>query len=375
MATREAENPMLIMAVRRGQAALAKLPGGGIQRYIERETWKAAAQRLAEHYFPRSLKQGNTAAIEITAELYLSALALYPLQFRLKGTYRPDWTRGTLLSWFRRSMGEATRQWWTGTIELTEAPTVEQAADNAARYLQVNDPEWITPALTYLHHASLLEGRVGALARLIYYPVAYAHIDAEWRKQTAFDALPHRRRILRTLHEGTVGYVRRGQTIWLVADRYAREKLPTVEWIDLREKTIDILDYRLSWTKDNGDQGVHIELLPSVLDKFRARAEVILVDGKAKPPYRLHQLNKATADFAALHQYATGAGRQLWDLDRHLFRQVREILMPSYPDAAQRFTSPNGKLYTAPVKPIPNLYLDPGTVSEATWRATFNPYR
>ena len=364
-----------LYAVRRAHAIVGS---GSVLRnvrdYTNRETWYKVAEDLAQQYFPRSLKAENTQVMEMVTWLYLYALVLYPRQYRLKGIYKPDWTRGTLLSWFRRSAGPHTRQWWATQVRLDEPAGIEQAVSNGQAYLGIEDNDWLSEVMTFLSDQAAENGRRGDLARLIYWPVALAHVDAGWRERTQYDALPQRRKVMRTQKQGTMGYVRRGREIWMLADRYAQQKLAELDWINLREGSLDVLDYRVSWAESKTGQGIHIQLQPGVADTLAARVKVIL-NGGGTAPYQLHRLNQVIEDFAHLHRYATGAGRQLWALDRWIFQQVRRTLMPHYPDAGKRLTWLRGKLYNHLVFPQLNPFLDPQKVSEGQWQALFSPYR
>lgn len=371
------ERELPVYAVRRGQARLGRDPVvRNLTDYAQRETWQQMAEALTQQYFPRSVRDDNTATLAAVQQLYLYALIFYPRQFRLKGTYRPDWTRATLLSWFRRSVRPATRQWWAVTLEIDEPTTVEQSLTNAIQRLRLRGADdWLTEALTDLDDQAQDETRRGELARLIYLPVALSHLDEQWRERTGFDAPPKQREILRVRKQGTAGYVRRGRTVWLVADRYVRERLDDLPWVDLREGTLEVWDYRLSWQQDERGEGIHIEIQPEVIEVLRARLKSLLNNTKTPPQHVLHQINSLLERFIAQHRWATGAGRQLFDLDRWLYQQVRGILMPRYSEAGKRLTYLKNRLSTPLVLPRPNLFLDPQVVSEEAWRLTFNPYR
>lgn len=195
--------------VRQAQAALACSPRvRDLPRYAERSTWSTVATALTEHYFRLSVAKDNDFTLDAVQRLYRYALAFYPLHYRLPGTYRPTWTRGAVLSWLRRSIGPVTRQWYAAAASIEEPPAVAQALGNAVERLLIVDADtWLSETLQFLDDHSLAPTRRGDLARLIYLPIAYAHLDAAWRERTAYDAKPHQRRVLRASGRGSVGYL------------------------------------------------------------------------------------------------------------------------------------------------------------------------
>jgi len=371
--------PWLSLAqVRQAQAELAAAPRiRRIDRYTSRDTWHEVASVLTGHYFPIGVQKENVAMDWVT-QLYRYALVFYPLHYRLPGTYRPSWSRGALLSWLRRSIGPITRQWYAGVLSLEEPPVITTAVQNASERLQiVNGDAWLSEACEFLDDHSQAATRRGDLARLIYLPIAYAHRDADWQKLTRFDAKPHQRRVLRATGQGSVGYLRRGREIILVADRQAAERLNDVDWVDLREGWLDVWDYRIRWTADPSGQragGVQIELRPEVIRHLEADAKSLLHEA-GQPHYRLHRLNRRLAGFVETHRYASGAGRQLFEIDAKVKHWVRQTLSANDPDAKHQVFTLHTRLVRRLVLPVANPFLDPHRLAVPAWQAMFNPYR
>lgn len=362
-----------IVYVRRSQKAIAtNYRGRGLCDYLGRTYFKTVVRDIAVSYFPETYRKKIETTIEQIETAYLYAMVLAPYLQHLKGTYRPSWHRGTLLSWFRRSVSSATRQWYFLNITVGESPSASKAIENAQAFLSIEDVDFLTLALPYLDNLSRSDGLKSVLAQGFYYPLAFAHIDEEYRQLTQFDALTKNRQKLRVMKKGTASYIRKGRTIYLLADRYCKDRIEG-DWKDLRVESVDVLDYRLSHRKEGEKEGVHIEIQPEKIADLKAAVKTIL-QGGANPGHKVFRINNVIADFAKTHRYATGSSAQLFKLDDDLFKLLRGKIGTHYPQFKDQLRSVKG-LYMPLVKPILNPFLTTTPVSNDTWRSIWSPYR
>ena len=365
-----------IFHVRRAQKAISdNFRGESLSRYLDMTSIRGMSGELGRLYFPTTYKKNFDRTMAQVEEIYRAALVLAPYLQRLRGTYRPSWNKGTLLSWFRRSVSSATQQFFFCHIPIEEAPSHEKAVENAQALLGIADTAFLRETFSFLDNLSRSDGMKSKLAQLFYYPMAFAHIDQDYRETTRFDAIPRDRNVLRVMKKGTASYLRKGRDIYMVASRHCKQRIDGPTWIDLRETSVDVMEYRIKFQKAGEKEGVRIEIQPGHLDFLKAQVKAVLVSSKMSPEKKVYVINKTMVDFAKRHRYAAGSREQLNDLDKALYRLIKSKLGTHYPQFKEQLWSVKGHMHTKLVLPMVNPFLSPETVSDNTWMSLWSPYR
>lgn len=363
-----------VVYVRRSQKAIAtNYRGKDLGRYLNSDTFRNMAQELGEKYFPATYRKNLTVTMGHVEETYRPALVLFPYIQKMRGIYRPSWNKGTFLSWFRRGVSSATHQFYFSHRTLPDAPDPAQAIENARVYLGIEDVDFLGEVLPVLDNLARSGGRKEALAQAVYFPLAFAHIDQEYRETTRFDAIPRDRAILRAKGEGTASYIRKGRDIYILASKDCKKRIEG-SWIDLRKEPAHVLDYRLIFQASGQKEGVNIEILPERIEDLIASVKAVL-DGGRTDDEKIYRVNYRISRFSEAHRYATGSGKQLYSIDNRIYKLVRKTMGTHYPQFKKKLWSARGKLYPRLVLPVTSPFLDPETVSEETWMALWNPYR
>lgn len=195
-----------IQRVRRTQAALAKARSVCSGDYLDRLDWQNVATYLTGLYFPKSKK--NSIRFEEYSKLFRAALLLYPLQWKLKGTYKPDYHIGTVLSFFRRVCNIHTKQRYLHHFCIREPFKRDIVRCNLQTRLKVTLCKEIEEALEIAESFLQTDGIKYNLASLIFSPVAFCHLDDYHNQLWSFTARAEARRRFRATGQGTVSYLR-----------------------------------------------------------------------------------------------------------------------------------------------------------------------
>ncbi len=363
-----------LVHVRRAQKAIStNYRGKDLSRYLDMPTFVAMARELGKTYFPATYRKNLTLTMAQVEEVYRIALVLFPYIQKMRGVYRPSWHRGTFLSWFRRGVSSATHQFYFQHFTHQDATDPAQAAENARVYLGIEDADFLGAILPVLDNVAHSGGRKAALAQAVYFPLAFAHIDQGYRETTRFDAIPRDRAILRAKGEGTASYIRKGRDVYILASKDCAARIGGI-WVDLRDETAQVLDYRLAFQSSGQKEGVNIDLVPDRIDDLIAAVKAVLA-GTRTDDQKIYRINNVISRFAKTHQYASGSGRQLYSADSRIYRLVRKEMGTHYPQFKKKLWSVRGDLYTRLVLPITNPFLEPETVSDNTWMSLWNSYR
>ncbi len=360
--------------VRQGQARLIRGRRITVAELLDRDTWSQAAADLARFYFPTAARRGLTIQLEQVAEIYRAAFALFPLQYKLPGTLRPDWWHATVLSWMRRACSEHTRQLYLARFRVSESASADRALANAQRFagLREADAQALRDAVELMADLAQADHRRGELARLVLMPWALADVDATWNERVRFTAYPSQRAKMRAAAKhGTVSYLRIHDEVWMFGDRYAakRHEVPG-GWRDVRDgEPVEWLDFWLRWVDG---KGWDIRISNAQLGDWRAEAKAILTS-KGNTTYRAMRMNDLAKRIRTRCEHATGCGRQLYELDRRLGRMFRQHLQANdrklkWAGCRPTFT---GKL----VMPKPNPFAEADGCTYTQWRAMFSPWR
>lgn len=339
---------------------------------LARETWRLAASHLTQRWFPRSV---DLAIGELIHTGYLHALWWYPiLQQRCYGTYRPSWYRGTLLTWFRRSASRATGQWWYATQRIDAVATPEAAIRHARGLPGAGNPAWIGDSLTFLADLAATGGLKSEIAQYIVELLAFRDRDEAFQKAFDYRALPHQRRALRAAKRGTVSYLRHGPIIHLLADAHRVGWDDSgLGWLDLREASVPVLDYRIraARTDQDGRWRVGAALQEDVLALARASIKAI-VTGNRPAPARLRELRRFLYAFEATHRYATGARKQFVELSRYAASQSKRRLKPQLGQGIDKML-PRLRVTNVLIMPKRNPFLE--SQQREDWERLFLPRR
>lgn len=364
--------------VRRAQRVISSSPAvRDVGIYFDRPTFLEVANLIGKKYWPKTFRQNLYIGMEQIIDLYRCALILYPVyQTKLPGTYRANWTRGALLSWFRRSVGHNSRQWYFAYHRYDEQIDLEQSIRNARDICRIRDETWVHEWITWLHDMSLTEGLKSTLAQQIYLPLAFSHRDTEMRSICDYAASPTQRSKNRAKKFGSLGYLRKGRDVWMLSDRYMEATLKgKFAFVDLRKTISEVVDYTIIYVEKQqreGKSGLQIKIKMEVINDAIAEVKAIL-DTTATPQYKLIKINRVLADFGVTHQYATGSGSELWDLDKRVRRMVMDHIQPIWPDAKQKFYSIINRIYKDLVFPLHNPFFS--DISEEVWLAIWSPWR
>ena len=364
--------------VRRTQRVISSSPANrDLSTYFERPNFVEVAKHIAQKYFPKTFRQNLDVAIGQLIDLYRCALTLYPIyQTKLPGTYRSNWTKGVLLTWFRKSVGHNSRQWHFAYQRYDDEIDLELSKRNARDICRIKDIAFIDEWVTWLHDMSYEKGRKAVLAQQIYHPLAFAHKDAEMRSICDYSATPTQRSKNRAKKIGSLGYLRKGRDTWMLADRYTEKTLKgEFTFVDLRETASEVADYTIAYVEnlpENGKSGLQIKIKSEVINDAIAEVKAI-IGTTTTPQFKLIKINRLLADFGVTHQYATGSGHELWELDKRVRRMVMDHIQPAWPEAKQKFHSIINSVYKDLVFPIRNPFFD--AICEETWLAIWSPWR
>ena len=361
----------LIYRVRQAQRVLALSPRSDPRDYTDRDTWQRAADQLAAAYFPRAAGRGQLATVEAARSVMLASFVTYPLAYRLPCPIRPDWTHGTVLSWFRRCSGRHLDQWRLAVIE-SEPPQASAACEALAEHL--TDAEWVADTVSELDAIAQGKGRVATFARLVLWPWAYAQADRALDSEFRFSAPPRQRGIMRGRGDGTCSAMRLGNQLWLLASPDFTRRHPDLEWQDIRDGgEWRVLEFRLRWHPGDTKRkaGWMIDLAPELIEETKAYWRS-LIEGRGTPQAKAKRIYGQAHKARLRWQYAIGAGPQMEQLRRALGPLWRKRVQAA--DRKLTFPGLRGFWHRPLVKPRPNPYLD-RALSADSWRAMHSPFR
>lgn len=377
-------NPQCISLVRRAQRAIARdFLLLDLSQYTGRDSFPEAAQRVVEHYFPRAVQRGNTANVADLVELYVHGFVLAPLQYRLPGAFRPDWSIGTTLSWFRRCISRNTGQfrWCEPVVDIDRSPKAVYRAFTSE--VNIRDELFAQTASTVLCNLAASGGRKAHAARLFLDPFAGAAFDRFIDDTFHVRASGPVRRRLRGAGESVASYHRIGDRAILLADVESgkRSESELFRWRDIREEPIRWRSYIIEWVTT--EERLRIRLDPKVATAALREIKVLL-ESKSIPQLKLRAVIQKAEIFLHLHRHATGSLGLLREFNQKVRQLVAKKITANIPSL--EFPPMHVEVYDRLVLPITNPFLsalpakapaepEPGVVSNATWMHIWNPYR
>jgi len=367
----------LAFRVRQGQSTLCRSKRRvEVADLLQRKTWDELSHVLAAQFFPLAKKKKLNIQLEESAKIIKAAFALYPLQYKIKGHVAPDWSTQTFVCWMRRATAPQTQQFYFSEYEIDEDPEAEKAYLNLKNLGKVNEEDALPFRYFFesLDDLSTSDSVRGELARLVYLPWSFAHIDQANDEQMKFTAHPPQRKIMREMKQGTVSYARIGRRVFIFGDRYAAKQHSTPNgWRDIRDgEPIFFKDFFIKWQAEGKKQGFNFRINFNNLHMLEAEAKVI-IKSKADPVRKAIALNDQARKIRNRYRYSSGTSSQLFELDKKVGKLFRKHLQAHNPDLKYAGCRPvyERKLLI----PKPNPFADPERVSIEFWKAMFSPYR
>jgi len=338
---------------------------------LARETWQLAAAYLTRRWFPRS---GKLAISELIHACYLHALWWYPiLQQRCPGTCRPTWYTGTVLTWLRRAASMSTRQWYFASVTVETAATAVAAAHHAIRLPGVENGAWVEASLGFLEQLAATGKRKSVIPNYILEMLAFLDWDREFDEAFGCREPAHRRRIRRARKQGTSSRLRCRNNQYLLADIQLVKRTSDLDWIDLRDVAIQVLDYLIRAEEDpkTGVWRLEIRLQDSVVAEARGYIKSIAT-GRGPAPARLSALRYFLRAFEAKHRYAPGAWRQFEELSKYAKAMAKRHIKPQLSRQADK-SLPAIRTTNTLIIPEANPFMDQAPLE--AWERWFSPYR
>jgi len=367
----------LAYRVRQGQSTLCRSKRRvELHELLQRKTWDELSQVMAAQFFPMAKKKQLTIQLSESAKIIKMAFALFPLQYKIRGHVQPDWSTQTFLSWMRRSTAPQTKQFYFSEYEIDEEPQPEQAYMNLQNIAKVEKSDALS-FIGFFHSLDDLaasESVRAELAKLVYLPWAFAHIDQANDEQMKFTAYPPQRKILREMKQGTVSYARIGRRVFLFGDRYAAKRHSTPNgWVDIREgATISYNDFFIKWQSEGKKQVLNFRINFSHIKELEAEAKPIL-KSKANTTRKAMMLNDQARKIRNRYRYSAGTSSQLFELDKKISKLFRKHLQANDPNLKYAGCRPTYERKL--LIPKPNPFADVDRVSLDFWKAMFSPYR
>lgn len=331
--------------VRRAQASIASyrhFRNNDLAIYLERNSFRAMARKLADHYFHKSK---GLALHDQVQELYLPHLTMAPILQRLPLSTKFDSHRGHLISWFRRNANGRVRRFHFDRREFVRDYQPDLIAEQLAT-LGVHDAGMVEVLLDlHRRHAGGTTNK-DLLAHQIFDPLACL-----------------------TLREGyELRYA--NALLRLEKQRFGGST-------DLRQNQVTVLDYAVRCVEHRGGWHLEVLLAEQTLMNFRSDVKRIL-SSPMIPTRKQHLLEIKIHDLIEKARWARSAEPQMQEL-RSWLADKRRSLAGTLPDARLLpnwlinlwYQRVDHRLYVK----APSFFHDPMQIDEKTYLTFFSPYR
>jgi hypothetical protein len=331
--------------VRRSQANIATylhFGTGDLEKYLERDSFLILSKKLANHYFHRSK---GLAIHEQVKDIYLAHLIMAPILQRLPLSFKYDWHRGHLLSWFRRGANGRIRRFHFASRIITRSYKPDDLYVGLEQ-LGIHDAVFSEFLLDiYRRHAggTALKDH---LAHQLFDPILLAGVKEGYE-------------------------LRFGNCL------YRLEKSPFEGSSDLRISWEQVLEFEINSEEHQGGRHLDILLTDDTVAKFRSSIKGIF-ELSSTPQYKAKLIDNCIRDFVEHARWARSAKPQIEELQRWLRDKLRR-LSGTRPECKHL-----GNLllnlwlqrvdYQLYLKAL-NFFLNPKTISEKTYLTFFSPYR
>lgn len=331
--------------LRRGQASIASYQhfnAGDLVKFLDRATFLTVAERLADKYFHKST--GLTLHNNVV-ELYQALLVTAPILQRLPLSFKIDWHRGHLLGFIRTHVNGKAGRFHAAIREVERQYQPDRLAANLEA-LGIHDADFVAVLQDlYRRHC----GGATLQHRLAY---------------QLFDPV--------LLYDDRQGFeLRYGNKLLRL------EKQPFEGSVDLRHKSLDVLDFSIKSEKHHGGRHLEIDISESCLSAFRLSMKRIL-ESKASPEYKLGAIKVTVQDFVERTRSTRSALQQVKELKIWLANKLRG-LAGNAPEARllphRMLILWSQRVDSALYLKRPNFFLDPKDTDEKTYLKFFTPYR
>ena len=368
-----------ISSVRKSQRAwLRELTAFDVGNLLDLKTVDQVTNILTEKYFPLSVRNGNDMAIYQVKKLYKTALFLFPLQYRLRGTYLPDWDAATILSWIRRCANMRTKMTWYCCYELPDVAPLDAIKKCQANAVEAGifDAKWARENFAFAIAAGRHHTRKSALARLIYEPWLYADYDRKMQRLIEYSAIPGQRRKRRAQGLSVASYLRIGRQVILLGDkRLAKTFIPPgaeAEWRNIETHPMIWGDYRIQYVAEH--KACNVTVSDSASYALLGGVREVL-NSKAKQGAKAAQIRRLTDAWFHEHRHAPGSLHQFQLLDRKIARMVRRKLQAGDKDVVYKIRCREVRSQLTYSIQAPFSMVENARLSEATWLSFWSPFR
>jgi len=331
--------------VRRAQASIASylhFGGGDLTKFLDRDAFQVMAARLANRYFHMSRDLAIHAQV---VELYHSLLIMAPILQRLPLSCKIDWHRGHILGHFRRNASGRIGRFHVAIREVARDYQPGLLAANLEA-IGIHDADMSAVLLDqYRRHAG---GKAlkDQLAHQLFDPILMATMKDGYE-------LRHCNRLLRLERARFEGSV------------------------DLRTKSVDVLDFSLKSVEHRGGRHLEISISDACLSGFRQQVGSVIASASS-PGFKLAAVENLLRDLVERTRPARSALPQIQELRIWLAAKLRSLSGTSTAAKVlphllvnQWLQRNDSRLYLK----SPTFFLSPSTVDEKTYLTFFSPYR
>lgn len=321
-----------------------------LYQLLEKKEVDSFAQKLTEKFFPKSL-QKNLEIANIVVDLYKAFLVLAPILQKIPYSYKLDWSRGHLLSFFRATMNKRVNRKYVSVY------TKERTRDTDKLRLKLNQlgiteykfADFLCELFVKNYDLPFLRGK---LANCIFDPIMF--------------------------YNEFEGY---GVRIGNKFVRLEKRKYPGA--INIEEQPIEILDYKIQRTSKKIQTGKKVDLKTTLEitlsenENKRIKEKIKrITESENSVAKKIILLDHVCNDFIQTHKYAKDIFYQLVEIDRYLQKKAKRIAAQ---DKRVKLISLTGKYNkhksTRLLFKKPNFFWNDKDVAENVYINYFSPYR
>jgi len=366
----------LAYRVRQGQAKLCRSHRiTPFSEIVNRSTWRQLSDIYVSELFPRSARKKQTIILGETSDVMLASFAFYPLQYRLHGHVKPDWSSDTVLSFLRRGTAPNMNQFYLSRYKIDkDISCPNSATSNFCRLVKLSEGDEKFAYKLFEKVADVASGttRRASFARLVIAPWSLADWDEDEDKKFRFTAYPSERSRLRVSKFGTASYVRMGDEVWMLGDKYVSKRNDR-DMVDIREyEGFEWNGFFLRWAENNGKFLLTIRVSKEQMKFYRTEFRAFL-ESKTSPAHKAKMFNDLAANIRLKYKHCAGASDQLFELHEWAGKKFRQHIQATDPNL--RFCGCKLQYDKKLVLPRPNPYANIDSVSLEFWKAMHSPYK
>lgn len=332
--------------MRRGQAFITQrlhFGEGELCAFRDRSSFQSIAKICAEKYFHQA---GEGDVFPFICELYTDVMIMAPILQRLPYSFKFDWTRAHVLSWFRTACNDNIKRFFFSTETCPRSYNVDLLRLNLET-LGVHDSAYVDVLVEQFKR---------------HYAGPYLRSDLANR---IFDPIC-------LLNQATGYRLRVGNII------YRLEKAPFPGSIDLREKQAKVLGaYRVRHVSKKAGSYLEIILTHDFTDQFKSVVTSI-IESSASPRHKIYVINDRISDLLQTMKFARSSWPQAKDLQNWLVTKMRP-LYGSLKDFKRREKGFRVEYLEnrqdSLSLPTPNFFFNPKDVDLSTFLKYMSPYK